>query len=169
MAKPIWIRWGFAIFFSEGDILPNGLRTVILTCRHRGGHVDERVGHYPIDGVRAKAFRMNALQGTVSSNTYAQKDMLKNYWGIVIKGMDNDGNSATQFLQDGSPQVEILNGLLATHRDKSIAKGYPPESIEKFRRDFWGIWKCTGMADLPADKFADAKDRLEKAIERLKK
>ena len=164
MAKPVWTRNGFSLSFSEGDILANGMRTVIMTVRHVGGHVETVKGHYPLDGVGAKGGSvMNPLQGTVSSNTYAHRDMMRQYWSIAIGGADMDGNSPSHGISEA--QAEELNNLLEKYDSLCLKRGNTQEQCETWHRKFWDFLGCKeGMNDLRAGDFSKAKDRLEKAI-----
>jgi ERF superfamily len=108
--KPIYIKHGFSLSWSEGEI-KDGLHEILMTVRHVAGHTEIHRGWYPIDGEGPKGGRvMNQLQGSVSAHTYAQRDMMRQLFNIVLKGMDYDGNHIQGGLSDG--QTEELNNLL---------------------------------------------------------
>jgi hypothetical protein len=108
-SKPIYTKHGFSLSWSEGELVGD-LRTVVMTVRHVDGHVDTVIGHYPIDGEGPKGGRtMNQLQGTVSAHTYAQRDMARLYFNIILAGLDADGNAFQPLIDE--KQVEVLNNL----------------------------------------------------------
>lgn len=118
--RPIYTKHGFSVSWSQGEAPREGLTRVLARLYHIGGHSEGYQGDYPLDGEGAKgAAIMNPLQGTVSSHTYAQRDMLRLMFSITIVDKDFDGNRGPApsegILAD---QVDELNALVAAHDSK---------------------------------------------------
>lgn len=120
LAKPVYSKHGFSLSFGEGEShLPDHTR-VLLDVMHREGHVVRYQGDYPLDGKGAKGGEvMNAIQGHVSSNTYAQRDMVRKVFALVIADSDLDGEPVVQY----ATQQEILE--INTLIDKCAEVGKP--------------------------------------------
>lgn len=107
--KPIYTRHGFSLSWGEGDTSRPGFVRVVCDVMHEGGHTKRYFGDYPLDGTGAKGgSNMNALQGRVSSNTYAQRDLLRSIFNITIKGKDADGEGANVTPK----QIEEINNAI---------------------------------------------------------
>jgi hypothetical protein len=107
VAKPVYTKHGFSVSFSQDKPWTEGNVHFVMTVRHRDGHVDTRHGEYARDGVGAKGgSSMNPLQGTVSSGSYCQRDMLRLYFNIPIQGADKDGNGQSSITPE---QIQVLN------------------------------------------------------------
>lgn len=90
--KPIYSKHGFSLSWGQADSPRQGCVRVICAVMHVDGHVERFQGDYPLDGTGMKGgSNMNALQGTVSSNTYAQRDMIRSIFNLTIIGKDDDG------------------------------------------------------------------------------
>jgi hypothetical protein len=111
VCKPVYTRWGFALSWSEvAGPVKDGLREIIMTARHEDGHQELHYGHYNIDGEGPKGGKtMNPLQGAVSAHTYAQRDMMRQFFNLVLAGQDRDGNEWVPLTDD---QVKQINTLL---------------------------------------------------------
>ena len=108
---PIITKHGFSISWGQGDAKVEGDTRVIATLMHIDGHFQEYIGDYPIDGKGAKGGDvMTPLQGIVSSHTYAQRDMMRMMFSLVIADVDEDGASPLQLI--GRDAVLKINTLL---------------------------------------------------------
>jgi len=155
LCKPVWTKHGFSLSFSEGDLAPNGMRRIIMTVRHVGGKTEVHHGNYPTDGTGAKGGKnMNALQGVVSSNTYAQRDMIRNFFGIVIAGQDFDGNQVELLTPE---HVQELNQLF-----EQCEQNGNPVNMEAF----WKFVGCKDMYEMRDRDFPAAKDLLKRKAAR---
>jgi hypothetical protein len=106
--RPIYTKHGFAISWSQGDVAKEGYTRVIGKLHHVAGHSEQYQGDYPLDGRGAKGGEvMNPLQGTVSSHTYAQRDMLRLMFNLTIADYDLDGE------REPAPSEGILADQLA--------------------------------------------------------
>jgi hypothetical protein len=115
IAKPVYTRWGFSLSWSEGPVKDN-LREIIMTVRHEDGHTELHRGHYPIDGEGPKGGKtMSPLQGTVSAHTYAQRDMMRQLFNLVLAGQDRDGEP---FQELSDKQTVEINELLKQCHDE---------------------------------------------------
>ena len=144
--RPIYTRHGFSISWSQGERAAEGLSRVVGTLFHIDGHSERYQGDYPIDGAGAKGGQvMNPLQGTVSSHTYAQKDMLRLMFNLTIMDKDADGNQADSIC--APDQVGVINDLI---RDCE-ANGNPVDLPR-----FWKVFNVEGLHALPQSRFAQA-------------
>lgn len=136
-AKPVYTQHGFSLSFSERDGAADGHCRVCCTVRHAEGHSEEHWADYPIDGVGAKGGKvMNALQGRVSSHSYAQKDLIRQLFAMVIAGADSDGNTLDTLIAD---EVAELRALIK-------AKGRDEHEVMRF-------WKCGAFDEIPRSQF----------------
>jgi hypothetical protein len=109
--KPVYTRHGFALSWGEEPTSKDGFFRCIADVLHVGGHSKRYSGEYPLDGTGAKGgSNMNALQGRVSSNTYAQKDLLRSIFNITVSGRDLDGQMGLGTVTE--EQAEKIEGLL---------------------------------------------------------
>jgi len=109
--RPIYTKHGFSISWGQGNSPREGYTRVLATLYHVGGFSKEFQGDYPLDGVGAKGGAvMNPLQGTVSSHTYAQRDMTRLMFNLTIADTDNDGEHIDPLLTPD--QVKVVNELL---------------------------------------------------------
>jgi hypothetical protein len=91
--KRVYIKHGFSLSWGEAESPRPGFVRIVCAVMHAAGHTERFQGDYPLDGKGAQGgANMNALQGRVSSNTYAQRDMLRSIFNLTIAGKDHDGN-----------------------------------------------------------------------------
>lgn len=108
---PIYSKWGFAVTWNEGDSPKAGHMRIIATVLHREGFSRTYQGDYPIDGVGAQGGKfMTALQGVVSSTSYAQKNMLRMIWNLTIGGVDDDGETGAKITPEQHGELAFLIG-----------------------------------------------------------
>lgn len=153
-AKPIYQKHGLSLSFGEADCeTPNYKRT---TCEVR--HVDGACHSYhldlPVDGIGPSGKPiggMNAVQGAISTTSYAQRRLVCMIFNITIAGEDDDGEGATQTITE--TQVSELNNLI--HRT-------PPD--DKVKQGLLDWAQVESLDKLPARLFAQAKRGLEKKV-----
>ncbi len=110
LVTPVTLKHGFSLSWDTGEAPQPELTRVLAILSHRSGHTHVFKGDYAIDGKGAKGGEvMNALQGMVSSHTYAQRDMLRMIFNITIADADKDGESRPVSGQ----QIVTINGLLS--------------------------------------------------------
>lgn len=147
---PIYLKHGFSVTWSQAES-PNGLTRVVATLWHVGGHSERYQGDYPIDGEGAKGGRsMNALQGTVSAHTYAQRDMTRLMWNITIAGKDKDGNQDNGGLT--AEEMTELNTLIEELQGKKVLTRNPQRLFE-WLSDVSGIANLESLDQLPRSTF----------------
>lgn len=115
--KPTWLKHGFALSFSEVE-QADSPDVICMRCdvQHKDGFVKSHFGRYPRDGQGAKGGGvMNALQGTVSAHSYAERDMTTLIFNIVIAGRDKDGVSVGAKITPD--QIREINTLIDRVRD----------------------------------------------------
>lgn len=109
--KPVWLKNGFALSFTEAPEQDGDMILMRCDVQHIGGFVKTHYGRYPRDGKGAQGGSvMNALQGTVSAHSYAERDMTTLIFNIVVEGRDKDGNSPSTMI--GPNQIKIINTLI---------------------------------------------------------
>lgn len=95
---PIFLKHGFSLTWGQADCPIADHTRVICDLYHVSGYSQRYQGDYPIDGKGAKGGGvMNALQGTVSAHSYAQRDMLRLMFDVTIAGKDLDGVPTVQY------------------------------------------------------------------------
>ncbi len=142
---PVMMKYGFSPSFTTAEPPSPGLTRVVCNLFHKSGHSERYQGDYSIDGKGAKGGEvMNELQGMVSSHTYAQRDMLRLIWFITIEGADKDGERSRVI--DGE-QIGVINDLLVEFDTAGDAVDM---------RAFLGMFRIENLADMPANRFAEA-------------
>lgn len=139
--KPTWLKHGFALSFSEIESADSN-DVIVMRCdvQHKDGFVKSHFGRYPRDGQGAKGGGvMNALQGTVSAHSYAERDMTTLIFNIVIAGRDKDGVSPGAKITE--EQIHIINSLI----DEVRASGGKHDHAL-----FLKIFGVEDLADMPA-------------------
>lgn len=160
--KPIYTAHGFTLSWDEADCPKPGFARIVCYVLHEGGHIQRHQGDFPLDGTGAKGGGvMSPVQGRVSSNTYAQRDMVRSIFNLTIAGQDDDGN---QFV---SPQqVKQLWGALQ-RVEKTLGQKVPDERMQQF----WGWCQVDSFDKLPLSWFQKVLDeirRWQKAAEEQK-
>jgi hypothetical protein len=151
VVTPIATKHGFASSFGEvpstaETIISEGCRRFVLRITHRSGYFREFVGDYPLDGKGAQGKDvMNAIQGYVSTRSYAQRVITCGAWNIAPSGTDEDGNDVSDTITQS--QVEVLDNLVRTMKEKGI-----PFDLRKFMV-FLSLAETDGLSSIPVTKF----------------
>ena len=151
VVTPIATKHGFSASFGEvtsttGTIIAEGCRRFVLRITHRSGHFREFSGDYPMDGKGAQGKDvMNAIQGYVSTGSYAQRVITCRAWNIAPSGTDQDGNDVSDTITQS--QVEVLDNLVRTMKEKGI-----PFDLRKFMV-FLSLPETDGLSSIPVTKF----------------
>lgn len=109
LCMPVCQSHGFAVSFTTADCpLPDHTR-VVMTVRHREGHIDHAQVDVAKDGKGAKggAVAMNDSQASGSTYSYGQRYAFGKYWNLRFFGEDTD---AATFIDE--KQVKEINTLL---------------------------------------------------------
>jgi hypothetical protein len=151
VVTPIATKHGLSASFGEvtpttDTIIPEGCRRFVLRITHRSGHFREFSGDYPMDGKGAQGKDvMNAIQGYVSTRSYAQRVITCGAWNIAPSGTDEDGNDVSDTITQA--QVEVLDNLVRTMKEKGI-----PFDLKKFMV-FLSLPETDGLSSIPVTKF----------------
>jgi hypothetical protein len=151
VVTPIAAKHGFSSDFGEvpstiDAIIPEGCRRFVLRITHRSGHFREFFGDYPLDGKGAQGKDvMNAIQGYVSTGSYAQRVMICRAWNIAPSGTDEDGNDVSDTIT--TAQVDVLFRMVETMKEKGI-----PFDVRKFMV-FLSLPETDGLSSIPVTKF----------------
>lgn len=151
VVTPIATKHGFSASFGEvtsttDTIIPDGCRRFVLRITHRSGHFREFSGDYPMDGKGAQGKDvMNAIQGYVSTRSYAHRVITCGAWNIAPSGTDQDGNDVSDTITQS--QVEVLDNLVRTMKEKGI-----PFDLRKFMV-FLSLPETDGLSSIPVTKF----------------
>ncbi|MEM1271792.1 MAG: ERF family protein [Bacteroidota bacterium] len=111
--KPIYEKHGLSLSFGEADCEAANHKRTTCDVRHVDGACHSYHLDLPIDGVGPKGNAiggMNAVQGAISTTSYAQRRLVCMIFNVTIAGDDDDGASASPSIT--GEQVAILNGLL---------------------------------------------------------
>jgi hypothetical protein len=148
--RPLLTELGLSVTWQICE-LRDGMCHVEGMLRHRDGHGERLVQDIPLP---EKVPGQNQAQQMGSARTYAQRYALCGALGIVT-GDDDDANAAgTQYVSHD--QAHELDDLLAACR-----------GVNGFNEA--AFWKWVGVeskqtADIPANRYADAKAALKRKI-----
>lgn len=142
---PILCDHGFGLNFS----FENTADSVTVTARlkHIGGHTETNSVTLPSDKSGAK----NQVQAVGSSLTYGQRYAGCPLVGVVIEGIDDDGNAAgaTEALISDEQWAELTAMMQATNTDAKA---------------FCTAYKIPTTKNLPATAFAQAMAQLNRKL-----
>lgn len=106
VCRPIMQKYGFSVTFSSPLKSEVGI-VWTATHRHIGGHQETNSITLPPDTGAGR----NALQAAGSTNSYAKRYLVEDFYNIVRAGADDDGRAGgTVYLAED--QVEELRNLL---------------------------------------------------------
>jgi hypothetical protein len=148
--KPILHEFGFGLSFRMEQ--EGGNVTTIGVLKHRAGHFEETRFTAAPDQSGSK----NGVQAIASTNTYGKRytaGALLNLTSRYREEKDLDGNSPATFISDG--ELAVLEALITTAK------------ADKAR--FLKAMKIDKLDALPADRFEDAKAKLNAKINSTKK
>lgn len=110
--KPVYTTHGFTLSFAEAECPKENHGRITCQVRHIGGHIEPFWGDFPNDGAGAKGGgNMSAIQGKVSTYTYARRCLTCAIFDIVIADEDQDGNSPLDPLNP--MEFKVVNDLMA--------------------------------------------------------
>ncbi len=89
VAKPVTLKHGFALSFSEADCQTPNFKRTVCKVRHSAGHSEDHFLDLPVD----KSGSMNAVQGAVSTGSYGQRVLTCRIFNITIAETDRDGRA----------------------------------------------------------------------------
>lgn len=143
--RPVYTRHNFALSFTVDQAQQADHILVVCTVMHAGGYSRIYSVPMPVDGKGAKGGDvMTKTHAVGAAMTYGQRYLLKMIFNIAV-GDDTDGNAPQGVISD--EQLKVLRGLITETK----------ADIDKFLQ--WA--KVESLADLPAQKFQQAKDMLE--------
>lgn len=142
--KPVYQKHGLSLSFGEADCPVDRFKRTTCDVRHIDGACHTYHLDLPVDSSGA----MNAVQGAISTTSYAQRRLVCMIFNVTIAGEDTDG--ATPSNPISGAQVEVLNKILdAIHPDD--------DALGRMLN-----WAGVDSLDkLPQSKFAQAKSTLE--------
>lgn len=138
--RDVFKRHGFSITFRVSQ--PQGAITVTGILGHSMGHTEQTEITLPADTSDNK----NAVQAHASSVSYGKRYVTLTLTGIATEGEDDDGKAAGACATITAEQAEELT-LLITETKSDIVK-------------FLALGNLESISDMPADKFASAKQML---------
>jgi len=134
VAKPIYSRHGFSLSFTDEKADKEGQYHVACECRHRQGHaMKHTLYNVPIDMTGPKGgANKTAIQGMVSSLSYARRVLLCMVFNITVADQDDDGQGTSLLTGD---QIAEVNTLLenSTLSLKGILKWLGAESLDRVK------------------------------------
>ena len=153
MLDPIIIEHGFSRSLSTEESPIQDHMRFVLILRHKAGHEERHTLDAPLDntGIKGNPTKTK-LHGMASSFTYCERHLLCKVFGVQISN-DDDGNAAT--IDTGEKITSTQQNFL---RDMLEASG---ADIDKF----FNFFSVKSLADLPANRFNQAKTMLTKRME----
>lgn len=152
-ARPIYLKHGFTVSFSEDKSdKPEWIRVVALV-RHVDGHSETHYREGPVDSLGPKGQAVKTvLHGAQSAFSYLTRQHLCGIFGLVIVDHDDDGN------------LGAVRSISDAQRQKLIALLEPAKvSMEQLCEAF-GV---ENISELPQDRFNEAHQRLARKVERV--
>ena len=139
--KPIYDRHGFALSFGEDDCPLDRHKRTICDVTHSAGYCRRYHIDLPVDSSGS----MNAVQGNISTTSYAQRRLLCMIFNVTIAGEDDDGMIGSCITAE---ELAVLESLI-----KETSTDLPT----------FLQWKgVDSLEQFPRGKFKEAKALLEK-------
>lgn len=155
--KPVYLRNGFTVTFSEGEPPRDGWVRVVAQVRHVGGHAETFHRDGPMDnlGPQGKPTK-SELHGVASSVTYLTRHLLCGIFGVTVANEDDDGGGMA------APVTEEQ----AIRLDEMF-EAFPNPDEERSR--FLDHFKYESFRSVPADRYEAAVSAVKKKIEKVRK
>jgi hypothetical protein len=150
--KPVYLRNGFTITFSEGEPPRDGWVRVLAQVRHIGGHVETFHRDGPMDnlGPQGKPTK-SELHGVASSVTYLTRHLLCGIFGVTVANEDNDGGGVEPTITE---EQAIKLG--------EMFEGF--ENPDEERSRFLSHFKYDDFRSVPAGRYESAVSAVKKKL-----
>lgn len=103
--KPVYLRHGFAVSFSEEPAPQAGHMIVVCKVMHRAGHCET----FRREGTAEKSNGARTpVQGEQSTASYLRRHMLLAIFGITVADQDNDGSVTETITEAQAVQLEEM-------------------------------------------------------------
>ena len=146
--RPVYTTQGLAVSFSTADGAPADHVRVVANVMHREGHTQEYHIDMPSDGKGAKGGDvMTKTHASGAAMSYGMRYLLKLIFNIAVGEDDTDGNGLSSIALITSAQMQELSDLA--------------DEVGADKEKFCKFISVASLADIYADKFADAKKILE--------
>lgn len=153
--RPIYTDAGFSLSFDTGE---TAAETVLVLCHvaHRNGHSRTYRALMPADGKGAKGGDvMTKTHAAGSAMSYGMRYLLKMIFNVAVGEDDDDGNGAAQSLpRINEDQRATIQALI--------------EDVGADKAAFLRFLKCSSIADIPAQGYAQAVKALEAKRKQVK-
>lgn len=120
--KPVYLKHGFAVSFSEEPSPTAGRMVVVCKVMHRGGHSET----FRREGAADKATgARTAVQGEQSTASYLRRHMLLAIFGVTVADQDDDGNQGREVAYiTEDEQNEIIRMMEQCDQDEKALLDY---------------------------------------------
>lgn len=117
--RPIYVKYGFSLTFSQVAPEVAGNIRIKCVCGHTAGHREEYFLEAPADTLGPKgAPTKTALHGLGSTDTYLRRYLECGVFNVVLRDMDDDGQTAGQSLITEAQAMEIEALIVKTKSDR---------------------------------------------------
>lgn len=142
------LEHGFTVHVDEGGKPEDKLVCVRVTIRHEAGHEDVLTRWGQVDNLGPKGTPTKTMvQGAQSTVTYLSRRMICAGFNVIVVEDDRDGNSPVKKVtEDQAKALEAIAAPLGKETEK--------------RALAWLGVSC--WADVPAARFNEAKDKLQR-------
>lgn len=148
IVRPIMSEYGFSVTFSNETRGPAGI-TWVATHRHIAGHQETNSITLPPDEGHGR----NSLQAAGSTNSYAKRYLVEDFYNIVRVGADDDGKrGGTKYINDD--EIVQIRSLL-------------DEEPKPNEAEFFKWLGVRGLTEIPASQFTAALNALERRRDAL--
>lgn len=148
--RPIYIREGFSLCFTEIPQERPEICRMALDVRHADGHVRrfQKDVHLDGKGIKGEA-NMTPTQGDGSTASYARRYVSEMAFNLVREGEDFDGDAGNNALLTPD-KVKLLNSLV---EEISVSER-APYNVPGFCN--WLVSGCKELSMLPGSSFVAA-------------
>lgn len=145
-AQPVYTAHGFSLSYGEADCPVANHKRTVCDVRHVGGHCERYHLDLPIDGAGSgNRAAMNAVQGAISTTSYAQRRLLCMIFNITLTDEDDDGQGCAVVTPQEADQLQDWIDATGTN-------------LSNFLK--WA--GCGSLAMFPADKYDEAVEYLKR-------
>jgi len=142
--KPIYMKHGFSLSFSEEPCDRPDYLIIVGTVRHIGNHVEKYRRYAPIDDKGPKGGDVKTkLHGCQSTVSYIQRNLLCSIFGVTVADDDNDGNKEPDppktISENQVDQIETYIGNLPKGTREKILELVKVESISQITEAWFGV------------------------------
>ena len=152
VAKPIYIKYGFALSFSTSRTSREGFYDVTCDVMHKQGHTVRHTLHdVPLDNVGPRGDpNKTAVQGMMSIMSYGLGRLIRMIFNITVADEDKDGQKNSNGLTP--EQTDKINMML--------------KDAKSSQEELCAYLQVESVSDIPVSRFDEVCGMIERRIKR---